>query len=70
MIVAAADHVAPVVALLGMVLGSVIVASLLLVKARQSLLVGYFICGVVLANTGATGWLGTRRTKRSLSFPS
>ncbi len=58
MIVAAADHVAPVVALLGMVLGSVIVASLLLVKARQSLLVGYFICGVVLANTGATGWLG------------
>ncbi|MDC0302725.1 hypothetical protein OAL23_01005, partial [bacterium] len=58
MIIAAADHVAPVVALLGMVLGSVIVVSLLLVKARQSLLVGYFICGVVLSNTGATGWLG------------
>ena len=58
MIIAAADHVAPVVALLGMVLGSVIVVSLLLVKARQSLLVGYFLCGVVLANTGATAWLG------------
>lgn len=58
MILAAADHVAPVVALLGMVLGSVIVVSLILVKARQSLLVGYFLCGVVLANTGLTSWLG------------
>ncbi len=58
MILAAADHVAPVVALLGMVLGSVVVVSLLLVKAKQSLLVGYFLCGVVLANTGATDWLG------------
>lgn len=58
MIIAAGDHVAPVVALLGMVLSSVIAVSLLLVKARQSLLVGSFICGVVLAKTGATGWLG------------
>ncbi len=58
MILAASDEVAPVVALLGMVLGSVVVVSLLLVKARQSLLVGYFLCGVVLANTGATALLG------------
>ena len=58
MILAASNEVAPVVALLGMVLGSVIVVSLLLVKARQSLLVGYFLCGVVLANTGATSLLG------------
>ncbi|MFT7173754.1 MAG: CPA2 family monovalent cation:H+ antiporter-2, partial [Paracoccaceae bacterium] len=58
MILAASNEVAPVVALLGMVLGSVIVVSLLLVKARQSLLVGYFLCGLVLANTGATSLLG------------
>lgn len=58
MIVAAGNEVAPVVALLGMVLGSVVIMSLILVKARQSLLVGYFICGVVLANTGATQFLG------------
>lgn len=58
MIIAAGNEVAPVVALLGMVLGSVVIMSLILVKARQSLLVGYFICGVVLANTGATQFLG------------
>jgi len=58
MVIAAGNEVAPVVALLGMVLGSVVVVSLILVKARQSLLVGYFICGVVLANTGATDFLG------------
>ena len=58
MIVAASNEVAPVVALLGMVLGSVVVMSLILVKARQSLLVGYFICGLVLANTCATDCLG------------
>ncbi|MDB4507950.1 cation:proton antiporter [Akkermansiaceae bacterium] len=58
MIIAAGNEVAPVVALLGMVLGSVVIMSLILVKARQSLLVGYFICGVVLANTGATRFLG------------
>ncbi len=58
MILASSGEVAPVVALLGMVLGSVVLVSLLLVKARQSLLVGYFLCGVVLANTGATALLG------------
>ena len=58
MIIAAGNEVAPVVALLGMVLGSVVLVSLVLVKARQSLLVGYFVCGVVLANTGLTSFLG------------
>lgn len=58
MLLAASNEVAPIVALLGMVLGSVIVVSLLLVKVRQSLLVGYFLCGLVLANTGATALLG------------
>ena len=59
MILAASSYdIAPVVALLGMVLGSVVIVSLLLVKVKQSLLVGYFACGVILANTGATMWLG------------
>lgn len=58
MIIAAGNEVAPVVALLGLVLGCVVLVSLALVKARQSLLVGYFICGVVLANTGMTSFLG------------
>jgi len=58
MVLAAGDAVTPVVALLGMVLGSVVLVSLLLVKAKQSLLVGYFLCGLVLANTGATRLLG------------
>lgn len=58
MIIGAGNEVAPVVALLGMVLGSVVLVSLILVRARQSLLVGYFLCGVVLANTGMTSFLG------------
>ena len=55
---AASNEVAPVVALMAMVLGAVVCVSLLLIRFKQSLLVGYFICGVVLANTGAFGWLG------------
>ncbi|BDS06435.1 sodium/hydrogen exchanger [Oceaniferula spumae] len=58
MLLAAGNEVAPVVALMAMVLGGVVLVSLLLIKFKQSLLVGYFICGVILANTGAIQWLG------------
>lgn len=58
MFLAAGSEVAPVVALMAMVLGGVVLVSLLLVKFKQSLLVGYFVCGVILANTGAFQWLG------------
>ena len=43
---------------MAVVLGAVVLVSLLLVRFKQSLLVGYFICGVILANTGAYQWLG------------
>jgi len=55
---AASSEVAPVVALMAMVLGAVVLVSLLLIRFKQSLLVGYFICGVILANTGLYQWLG------------
>ena len=56
---AASSEVAPVVALMAMVLGAVVLVSLLLLRFKQSLLVGYFICGIILANTGAFQWLGS-----------
>ncbi len=57
-LLAASSEVAPVVALMAMVLGGVVLVSLLLIRFKQSLLVGYFICGVILANTGVYQWLG------------
>jgi CPA2 family monovalent cation:H+ antiporter-2 len=53
---ASAVDLSPLVGLLTLVLVLAVVVSLLLVKARQSLLVGYFVCGVVLANSGLP-WL-------------
>jgi CPA2 family monovalent cation:H+ antiporter-2 len=50
--------VSPLFALLTMVLVLAVLVSLLLVKARQSLLVGYFVCGVVIANSGLLGMVG------------
>ena len=52
----AAADLSPLVGLLTLVLVLAVVVSLVLVKARQSLLVGYFVCGVVLANSGLP-WL-------------
>jgi len=54
----AATDVSPVFALLTLVLALAVVVSLLLVKVRQSLLVGYFLCGVVIANSGLAAWVG------------
>ncbi|MFZ4765462.1 MAG: cation:proton antiporter [Roseimicrobium sp.] len=44
--------VPPLFALLAVMLLSVVAVSLLLLRARQSLLVAYFLCGVVIANSG------------------
>lgn len=46
------------VGMLALVLGSLVLVSLLLVRIRQSMLVGYFICGVVVANVGMMDWFG------------
>ncbi len=44
--------------LLTLILCSVVVVSLVLARFRQSLLVGYFLCGLVLANSGILAWAG------------
>ena len=67
---AASSEVAPVVALMAMVLGAVVLVSLLLLRFKQSLLVGYFICGLILANTGAFQWLGSAPETQLLGFQS
>ncbi len=58
MILAAGTASSPMVALLALVLGSVVVISLILVKFRQSLLVGYFLTGIILANSGVAALFG------------
>jgi len=51
-IIASQLNLAPLFAVFAVILVFSVLVSLLLVKARQSLLVGYFICGVILANSG------------------
>ncbi|MEM6911148.1 MAG: cation:proton antiporter [Verrucomicrobiota bacterium] len=50
--------VSPIVAVLTVLLVSVVLVSLVLARFRQSLLVGYFLCGVVIANSGLLEMLG------------
>jgi CPA2 family monovalent cation:H+ antiporter-2 len=54
----AAGSAHPMFSLLAVMLTAVVVVSLLLLRARQSLLVGYFICGILIANTGIIERLG------------
>ena len=55
---AGGTEVSPLFGLLTLVLVGVVVVSLVLLRFRQSLLVGYFLCGVILANSGVLGWIG------------
>lgn len=55
---AAATSVPPFFLLLTLVLSSVVVVSLLLSRFRQSLLVGYFLCGLVISNSGVLHTVG------------
>ncbi|MCB1232488.1 MAG: cation:proton antiporter [Verrucomicrobiae bacterium] len=48
----------PLFALLAIMLSTVVVVSLLLLRVQKSLLVGYFACGVFVANTGVIEALG------------
>jgi len=52
LIAVSTTHLTPIFAVLAVILVFSVLVALLLVKAKQSLLVGYFICGVVLANSG------------------
>ena len=51
-------EISPLFGLLTFVLVGVVLVSLVLLRFRQSLLVGYFICGVILANSGVLDWIG------------
>jgi CPA2 family monovalent cation:H+ antiporter-2 len=54
----ASGESSPMFGLLTLVLVAVVLVSLILVRIKQSLLVGYFLCGVILANSGALAWMG------------
>ena len=55
---AAAKSVPAFFILLSLILGSVVFISLLFTRLRQSLLVGYFLCGLALSNSGLLSWAG------------
>ena len=54
----AAAGVTPVMALLAVLLVVLVLMSLMLTRLRQSLLIGYVVCGVAAANSGLMEWLG------------
>ena len=54
----AAAELPPLFVLLAIMLMGVVLVSLLLLRLQQSLLAGYFICGIVIANSGVLDWLG------------
>ena len=56
MVAATAAEVSPLFAVLALVMALAVLVSLLLIKFRQSLLVGYLLCGVLLGNFGLL-WL-------------
>ncbi len=55
---AGASSVTPFFGMLALVLVLAVFVSLVLVKLRQSLLVGYFLCGVLIANSGVLVLVG------------
>lgn len=54
----AAAELPPLFVLLAIMLMGVVLVSLLLLRLQQSLLAGYFICGIIIANSGVLDWLG------------
>ncbi len=57
----AAANVSPLFAVLTLVLALAVLVSLLLLKFRQSLLVGYLLCGVLMGNFGLLWFTGTSK---------
>ena len=66
--IAVTGHVPAFFVLLTMILASVVIVSLVLAKFRQSLLVGYFLCGLVLANSGILQWAGADSSSMILAL--
>lgn len=60
LLAAGASTVTPFFGMLALVLVLAVFVSLVLVKLRQSLLVGYFLCGILIANSGVLVLVGVR----------
>ncbi len=58
---ASLTDISPMFALLTLVLALAVFVCLLMVKLRQSLLVGYFLCGMIISNSGVMEKLGLER---------
>ncbi|HSJ04907.1 MAG TPA: cation:proton antiporter [Verrucomicrobium sp.] len=58
-ILAIAEGVSPMLIILSILLTSLVLVSLALVRFQQSLLVGYFLCGIAVANSGLLSSAGT-----------
>ena len=56
-----ATEISPLFAMLTLVMALAVVVSLLLIKFRQSLLVGYLLCGVLIGNFGLLWLTGTSK---------
>lgn len=61
MVAAGGSTITPFFGVLALVLVLAVLVSLLLVKFRQSLLVGYFAVGILIANSGLLGLVGAGR---------
>lgn len=66
-VIAASEGIPPLFALLALMLAGVVMVSLLLLRLRQSMLAGYFICGVIIANSGVLGLLGGGKSHDGVS---
>lgn len=65
--IAVAETIPPLFALLAVMLAGVVLVSLLLLRLQQSMLAGYFICGVVIANSGIMTLLGGGESQASVA---
>jgi len=67
MLLLAATPIPPLFGLLAIMLVGIVVVSLVLIRIRQSLLIGYFLCGVFIANSGILEGMGTAETETRIS---
>ncbi|QJE98312.1 cation:proton antiporter [Luteolibacter luteus] len=63
LLAAGAADVSPLFGVLSMVLLLAVLMSLLLAKLKQNFLIGYLICGIIIANTSLLGSFGTHNTE-------
>lgn len=66
-VLALASGIPPIFTLLALMLAGVVMVSLLLLRLRQSMLAGYFICGVIIANSGILEILGGGESHERIS---